>query len=177
MKNKQIAFILAYFVLNLIFGYKMEVYATSRFQEGIQKVSQEIEANMMSPSENNIYTEQIHISDEDAKILKKIAQAEANADGVEGKAMVMQVVLNRVESSTFPDTIKDVVFQSGQFSPISDGRYNKAIPDEECDKALYEVVTGEYSDVESLFFDNCKNSWASKHREYDCTVGHHKFYK
>ena len=177
MKNQRLAFILAYFVLNLIFGYHMEVYSANLFQEGIQQKSVGIETSSTSPLSSNLYVDQIHVSSEEAKILKKIAQAEANADGVEGKAMVMKVVLNRVESEIFPDNIKDVVFQSGQFSPINNGSYNRSTPDDECNQALYAVLTGEYSNVEALFFDNCKNSWASRNREYECSVGHHKFYK
>ena len=60
---------------------------------------------------------------EDAYLLEKIAMAEAEGEGVEGKALVMLVVLNRVWSDRFPDTIEEVIFQrssSGvlQFSPM-----------------------------------------------------------
>ena len=44
--------------------------------------------------------------------------AEAEGEGTEGKALVMKVVLNRVESREFPNSIEDVVFQPGQFEPV-----------------------------------------------------------
>lgn len=56
---------------------------------------------------------------DDAYRLAKIAMAEAESEDTEGKALVMLVVLNRVWSDEFPDTIEDVIFQKGQFSPIS----------------------------------------------------------
>lgn len=58
---------------------------------------------------------------EDAYMLAKIAMAEAESEDTEGKALVMLVVLNRVWSDEFPDTIAGVIFQDGQFSPISNG--------------------------------------------------------
>ena len=58
---------------------------------------------------------------EDAEILLKIAMAEAEGESVEGKALVMLVVLNRVWSEGFPDSISEVVFQDGQFTPTEEG--------------------------------------------------------
>ena len=70
-----------------------------------------------------IQKEPVSISEADAEILERLAMAEAGNQGVEGKALVMLVVLNRVSSTSFPNTIKDVVFQSGQFSTVgADGR-------------------------------------------------------
>lgn len=60
-------------------------------------------------------------SAEDAEILLKIAMAEAEGESVEGKALVMLVVLNRVWSEGFPDSISEVVFQDGQFTPTEEG--------------------------------------------------------
>lgn len=68
---------------------------------------------------------------DDAYRLAKIAMAEAESEDTEGKALVMLVVLNRVWSDEFPDTIEDVIFQKGQFSPISNGRYDEVEPDED----------------------------------------------
>lgn len=73
---------------------------------------------------------------EDAYMLAKIAMAEAESEDTEGKALVMLVVLNRVWSDEFPDTIAGVIFQDGQFSPISNGRYDEVKPDADCYRAL-----------------------------------------
>ena len=69
---------------------------------------------------------------DDAYRLAKIAMAEAESEDTEGKALVMLVVLNRVWDDEFPDTIEEVIFQKGQFSPISNGRYDEVEPDEDC---------------------------------------------
>lgn len=58
---------------------------------------------------------------DDSERLMKIAMAEAESEGVEGKALVMLVVLNRVWSDDFPDTIEEVIFQPRQFSVVTEG--------------------------------------------------------
>lgn len=73
---------------------------------------------------------------EDAYLLAKIAMAEAEGEDVEGKALVILVVLNRVWSGKFPDSIPEVIFQDGQFSPVSNGRFDRVEPDRECYEAL-----------------------------------------
>lgn len=119
-------------------------------------------------------------SDDEATMLKKLAWAEASGDGVEGKAMVMQVVLNRIKNKDiFADvnTVQDVIFQSGQFAPIRDGSYKKAKPDQECEEAYQAVMNGEYADRTALFFSNSQKCWAARHRKYLYKVGHHYFYE
>lgn len=78
---------------------------------------------------------------DDSYLLCKIAMAEAESEGVKGKALVMLVVLNRVWSNEFPDTIEEVIFQKNQFSPVANGRYDAVEPDEECYEAL-KLTTG-----------------------------------
>ena len=117
------------------------------------------------------------ITYDEAQMLMRIAMAEAGADGKDGMAMVMAVVLNRVNDDRFPDSIEKVIFQDGQFSPISDGRYYKAEPDVECHLALAEIEMGNYDNVDALYFENASESWQSCNCIYLGTVGHHRFYK
>ncbi len=135
---------------------------------------QEIEAE---PIEE--YTEELAIvfSESDEIRLMKIAMAEARGEGVEGKAMVMAVVYNRTQSEIFPDTVENVLYQDRQFQTVKNGSYASAVPDKECQEALEAVKNGEYLDIDALFFDSCKNSWASRNREYLYTIGGHNFYK
>ena len=127
--------------------------------------------------ETGIITNTIDIDYDDAQMLMKIAMAEAEGDGIEGKAMVMAVIMNRVKDDRFPDTIEGVIFQEHQCSPIKDGRYEKAEPDIECHLALAEIEMGNYSDIEALYFENAQESWQQNNCEYLYTVGHHRFYK
>lgn len=74
---------------------------------------------------------------EESYMLMKIAMAEAEGESVEGKALVMLVVLNRVWSDGFPNTIEEVIFEPGQFSPVVEGgRYYTTEPDSECRRPL-----------------------------------------
>lgn len=125
--------------------------------------------------------EDIYITYSEAQILKRIAMAEAGTEGIEGKAMVMQVVLNRVADERFPNTIKEVVFQKYndryQFSTIENESYYEVEPDIECNLALADVEQRKYENIDALYFENAKNSWQERTCEFVCKVGNHSFYK
>jgi len=119
-------------------------------------------------------------SSKDSNILLKIAMAEAEGEGTDGKALVMRVVLNRVENSEFPDNVESVVFQPGQFEPVKDeGRYWNVEPDAECYKALYMVLCESWDETEgALYFCVTGSSpWMENNTEYLFTAGNHSFYR
>ena len=102
--------------------------------------------------------------------LLNIAMAEAESEDVETKALVMRTVINRVWSDKFPDTIKDVVFEKGQFTPVSNGRYYKVEPDDECWHALYMVtIQGWDQSQGALYFEtppaDGSSTWHSRSLE------------
>lgn len=92
---------------------------------------------------------------DDAYKLAKIAMAEAESEDTEGKALVMLVVLNRVWDDEFPDTIEEVIFQKGQFSPIGNGRYDEVEPDEDCYRALQLMEWRNNKIIQCRGFKNC----------------------
>ena len=95
----------------------------------------------------------------DSEMLLKIAMAEAEGESVEGKALVMMVVLNRVWSEGFPDTVQEVIFQPRQFSVIADGgRYWTTEPDAGCYEALELVMQGWDESEGALYFESCPRS-------------------
>ena len=125
---------------------------------------------------------------EDSYLLAKIAMAEAEGEGVEGKAMVIMVVLNRVWAEGFPDSIEDVIFDYSeekdiyQFSPVAPGgRWWTTEPDEECYEALRIIMVEKWDESEgALYFEatyNGEDAWHSENLEYIKTVGNHNFYK
>ena len=116
---------------------------------------------------------------EDDEILLKIAMAEAEGESTEGKALVMLVVLNRVWSDGFPDSIEEVVFQERQFSVTLDGgRYYTTTPNRDCYEALELVRHGWDESQGALFFESCDGgSWHSENLEFLYQVGNHRFYK
>lgn len=118
-------------------------------------------------------------SGEDEYLLVKIAMAEAEGEDVDGKALVILTVLNRVNSNEFPDTIHDVIYQPSQFSPIDNGRFDAVEPDGECYEALEMVKDGWDESKGSLYFESCKeaDNWHSRNLEYLFTHDGHRFYK
>ncbi|MBM7853970.1 N-acetylmuramoyl-L-alanine amidase [Desulfohalotomaculum tongense] len=114
--------------------------------------------------------------------LARIIHAEAEAEPFVGKVAVGNVILNRVNSSKFPNTIYGVIFdkQYGrtQFSPVIDGRiYNT--PGDESIKAAKAALKGYRPVGSALYFLNPKKSqnfWIVKNRKYMTTIGKHDFY-
>ena len=121
----------------------------------------------------------LSLSEESADMLMKIAMAEAGGEDLQGKALVMNVVVNRIRDKEFPDTVEGVIFQPGQFSPISDGRYYDMVPDEDCHKALYMVVNGwDESQGATYFRTNVSGeTWHSEALQKLFTHGNHTFFK
>ena len=111
-------------------------------------------------------------------MLAKIAMAEAEGEDTKGKALVIRTVLNRVNSESFPNTIKEVIYQENQFTPIRNGRYDKVEPDDDCYKALEMVEDGWDESEGALYFERSTNkkTWHMKNLKKLFTYGKHTFY-
>ena len=91
------------------------------------------------------------------ELLAQLVEAEAGNQPFEGKCLVVDVVLNRVESSEWPNTIEEVIFQPGQFSVITDGAWDKAAWNmQPSDYAAVETEMELHSNKEVIYFNNCK---------------------
>ncbi len=113
---------------------------------------------------------------DEAQMLMRIAQAEAGNQGKEGMEQVMAVVLNRVASDDFPDSIQEVIFQPHQFQPISDGRYYKVDLSPEVHEALAYVEGGYPLDDQIVAFEITSSKSLDRYFTYAYTVGDHNFY-
>lgn len=120
---------------------------------------------------------------DEAYLLAKIAMAEAEGEGLETKVLIMLTVLNRVHSVEFPNTIEEVIFENHngeyQFTPISNGRWDRVEPNEECFEALRIVYDLKY-DISNgaLFFEACQgDSWHSRNLEFIRQSDNTRFYK
>ncbi len=110
--------------------------------------------------------------------LARIAMAEAEGEGLKGKALVIRVVINRVEAESFPDSIEEVIFEEGQFEPVDNGRYECVEPDAECWEAIEMVATGWDETCGATFFaTESANAWHEEALEYAFTYGNHMFYR
>ena len=116
---------------------------------------------------------------DESQMLMQIAMAEAEGEDTEGKALVMCVVLNRVWSEGFPDSIEEVIFQPKQFSPVCEGgRYYTTEADADCRAALEMVMNGWDESKGALYFESCENSsWHSQNLELLFQHGGHRFYR
>lgn len=118
------------------------------------------------------------LTEEDEILLAQIAMAEAEGESVKGKALVMLVVLNRVEDDSFPDTIDEVILQDNpvQFTSTVDGRYGLE-PNEECWEALEMIEDGWDESQGALYFESSSEStWHRENLDYLYQEGRHYFY-
>jgi len=99
---------------------------------------------------------EISYADGDRKLMANIIYCEAGNQSYEGMLAVGAVVMNRVRSSVFPNTIVGVVYQSGQFTPAVSGRLALALAKnqatEECYRAADAAMAGENNIGDCLFF-------------------------
>ena len=123
------------------------------------------------------------ISDDDYQVLLRIVQAEAGVCDEKGKILVANVVLNRVKSQEFPDSVRSVVYEPSQFSPVSDGSINSVKVTAETKECVNRALEGEdYSDG-ALYFMNRRGSrsravsWFDSHLTYLFRHQNHEFFK
>lgn len=114
--------------------------------------------------------------------LSRIISAESQGECWEGKIAVGNVVLNRVASPDFPDTIYGVIFDErwgGQFEPVRNGTvYNDPTP--ESIRAAKACLEGANVVGNSLYFlapELTDNHWTMENRTYITTIGAHWFYE
>ncbi|MED3877673.1 cell wall hydrolase [Priestia megaterium] len=118
------------------------------------------------------------ISESDKDLLARLVQAEAKGEPYAGKVAVATVVLNRVDSDSFPNSIHDVVYQGTQFTPVQNGEINKAA-DAEAKKAVNEALAFRGQGKGSLFFfnpDKTSDQWL-RQKQVTITIGNHVFAK
>ena len=110
--------------------------------------------------------------------LSHIINAESGNQPLAGKIAVGNVVLNRVASSLFPDTVYEVIHQRNQFTPVTNGSINLT-PNTESVAAAKLCLDGANTIGNALYFINPRsapNSWAARNRSYVATIGAHAFF-
>ncbi len=110
--------------------------------------------------------------------LSRIVESEATGESYAGKLAVANVIINRKNHKEFPNTIKGVIFDGEQFTPVANGTiYNT--PTQESINAAKEALEGHNNISSCLFFLNPKKSistWIQKNRTFYKSVGNHDFY-
>ncbi len=131
-------------------------------------------------------TKKYQLSDKDYDALLRIVEAEAGGEDQNGKLLVANVVLNRVNSEVFPDTVFQVVMQKeqgiAQFSPTVDGRYTNVCVSDDTVAAVERALYGEDISRGALYFcarekaDSDKLKWFDRKLTRLFSYGHHEFF-
>lgn len=112
----------------------------------------------------------------DVKLLARLIYAEARGETYQGQVAVGAVVLNRVKSSSFPNTISGVIYQPYAFTCVNDGQINLA-PNQTAMNAARDAMNGWDPTYGCLYYYNPKvatSSWIYS-RQTVVTIGNHVF--
>lgn len=155
---------------------EMPAEAEARLEEGME------EAEPTEADSGRVY----ELSEEDYDALLRLVEAEASGEDIKGKMLVANVVLNRVESSSFPDTVKEVIYQRhngrAQFSPVATGKIDRVAVSEETVEAVERALCGEDESCGALYFvapayaDAANHRWFQKNLTWLFSYNGHEFY-
>ena len=112
------------------------------------------------------------------ELLAKVIYGEARGEPYTGQVAVGAVIMNRVRSSQFPNTIAGVVYQSGAFDAVADGQVNLT-PDSTARKAAQDALNGWDPSYGAIYYFNpstSTNKWIWS-RPLTVTIGKHRFCK
>lgn len=129
----------------------------------------EVECEMVEPEEIEPIT--YYIPYEDIELIALVTMAEAEGESVEGKRLVIDTILNRIDSVYFPNTAYDVIYQPNQFSSMWNGRVDRCQITDEVIQLVIEELEHRYN-YETIFFN------ANHYSAYGCPlfqVGDHYF--
>ncbi|SFE65724.1 N-acetylmuramoyl-L-alanine amidase [Bacillus sp. OV194] len=117
----------------------------------------------------------IQATDEERRLLASLVESEAEGEEFAGKVAVAAVVLNRVQDSSFPDSIKGVIYDPGQFQPVMEGTLKS--PSAESLQAVDQALAGYDNTNGALFFYNPETAvsqWLDTKPVLE-TIGNHTF--
>ncbi|GAB6098842.1 hypothetical protein JCM16358_07210 [Halanaerocella petrolearia] len=126
-------------------------------------------------NDTSSYT-RLDVSEEELNLLTRAVYSEARGESYIGQVAVASVILNRVEDSRFPDTVKGVIFQPWAFTAVHDGQFWLE-PDETAKKAVHDALKGWDPSEGAVFYYNpvkVTSHWIYT-REIIKKIGEHYF--
>ncbi len=117
-------------------------------------------------------------SNNNLNLLSRLVYSEARGETYTGQVAVAAVVLNRVRSSSFPNTISGVIYERGAFDAVSDGQINLT-PDSTARKAAQDALNGWDPSYGAIYYFNpntATSAWIWS-RPMTVTIGNHRFCK
>ncbi|WP_026509620.1 cell wall hydrolase [Butyrivibrio sp. LC3010] len=117
------------------------------------KLAEEIRLSKLAAKSKWRNISEVTFAEGDRYLLANLIYCEAGAEPYEGKVAVGAVVINRVLSSVYPDTVVGVIYQSGQFSPVGSGRLALALANGSATEACYQAADAAMSGATNV--GNC----------------------
>ncbi|MEW6977954.1 cell wall hydrolase [Bacillus pumilus] len=153
---------------------KVKMLSTST-EEKASKPKQKRQVKSETTKEANS-KKQTRYSNEEMDLLSRLVHAEAKGESYAGKKAVASVVLNRVEHSSFPDSVRAVIYQRNAFQPVSNGSINDKA-DQDSVKAVKQVVKEHDRTTKAIYFYNPKtatDNWIRSRKIVE-RIGRHVF--
>lgn len=139
------------------------------------KLAEEIRMAQLAAQSSWRDISEVSFAEGDRYLLANLIYCEAGGESYTGQVAVGSVVMNRVLSSVYPDTVTGVIYQSGQFSPVASGRLALALAEGRatgsCYKAADEVMGGATNVGNCVYFRTPVEGISPKYR-----IGGHIFY-
>lgn len=141
-----------------------------------------VSAAVTAPVEEVIVAGNPAVAGQEYETLLRIVEAEAGCEDMTGKLLVANVIMNRVRSASFPNTVTEVVYQrhngTAQFSPTANGRINTVVVSADTVEAVNRALSGEDISAGALYFravqSNC--GWFDRALSRVVEHGNHIFY-
>ena len=137
-----------------------------------QRKAEQASLRSVSSSGSTAVSSASAVSSSDLTLLSAIIFCEAGGESYAGQVAVGAVVLNRVKSSSFPNSISGVVYQSGQFSPVANGALSRALSNgnyRHCTSAAQAALAGSDNTGGAKFFHRVNGAAG-------LVIGNHVFY-
>ena len=153
--------------------------AARKAEEAKRKKEEEAAAaRAKSVSVDTVYGEAMNASVDETTLLAAVVQMEAGGQGYEGMLAVASVVMNRVNSGKYPNTITGVIYQKGQFPGAHNGILNRILsrgPRQDCIQVAQDALSGKNNAPGYYGFCSTSSSTYKRYSTYTL-IGAHYFY-
>lgn len=164
-------FFICFFILLLVFSLNVDDFGYRL----LKSISDSVIAVITDESSTST---NVPAGDDMVNLLARLVNGEARGEPYEGQVAVAAVILNRVKSPKFPNTIASVIYQKSQFSCVTDGQFNEPIEENSTVyKAAQEAMNGADPTNGALYFYNpskTKSKWLFS-LPTTMTIGKHVF--
>lgn len=177
-KNKYVFFLSSLFLLMILLYLSFNTDIVGAYFNKNKLISVLSNADGNKENKQSSTSTNTPSGDDMVKLLARLINGEARGEPYDGQVAVGAVIMNRVKSPKFPNTIAGVIYQTGQFSCVTDGQFNAAIEENSTVyKAAQDAMNGSDPTNGALYFYNpskTKSKWLFS-LPVVATIGEHKF--